>query len=101
MPMQGRKCSYMMCKNCCKEKTFRETLDCKGKGFCIFIAITDLHYINLYAGSHINLGLLFLLPDNYTYRYQNYYTYRYQNINYKYRYQSNYTYRYQNNYIKM
>lgn len=48
MPMQGRKCSYMMCKNCCKEKTFRETLDCKGKGFCIFIAITDLHYIYIY-----------------------------------------------------
>lgn len=28
--IRGRKCSYMMCKNCCKEKTFRETLDCKG-----------------------------------------------------------------------
>ncbi|XP_061191189.1 tRNA-dihydrouridine(16/17) synthase [NAD(P)(+)]-like [Saccostrea echinata] len=28
--IRGRKCSYMMCKNCCKEKTFREILDCKG-----------------------------------------------------------------------
>ncbi|XP_048762368.1 tRNA-dihydrouridine(16/17) synthase [NAD(P)(+)]-like isoform X2 [Ostrea edulis] len=28
--IRGRKCSYMMCKNCCKVKTFRETLDCKG-----------------------------------------------------------------------
>ncbi|XP_078317177.1 tRNA-dihydrouridine(16/17) synthase [NAD(P)(+)]-like isoform X2 [Crassostrea virginica] len=28
--IRGRKCTYMMCKNCCKEKTFREILDCKG-----------------------------------------------------------------------
>lgn len=69
MFMQGRKCFYMMCKNCCKEKIFREILDCKGKGFCIFIVIIDLYYIYIYVGSYINLGLLFFLLDNYIYRY--------------------------------